>query len=104
LDETASARLTLQAGDILVGRLTGPAHISTQKGDLNIAEAQGGTVELRTEYGDITIHAARDTSATLNAGTAYGRIHNTLQNTAGATADLNIHATTAHGDITAHSL
>ncbi|MFE5007821.1 DUF4097 family beta strand repeat-containing protein [Streptomyces sp. NPDC056696] len=104
LDETANTHLTLQAGDILVGRLTGPAHISTQKGALNIAEAQGGTVELRTESGDITIGAARGTSATLDAGTAYGRIHNTLQNTAGTNAALTIHATTAHGDITAHSL
>ncbi|WP_329431463.1 MULTISPECIES: DUF4097 family beta strand repeat-containing protein [unclassified Streptomyces] len=104
LDESASARLTLQAGDVLVGRLTGPARISTQKGALNIAEATSGTVELRTEYGDITIAAASGTSATLDAGTAYGRIHNTLQNTAGATADLNIQATTAYGDITARSL
>ncbi|MFE5200300.1 hypothetical protein ACFQ93_42590, partial [Streptomyces sp. NPDC056601] len=75
-----------------------------QKGDLNIAEAQGGMVELRTEYGDITIGAASGTSATLDAGTAYGRIHNTLQNTVGTNAALTIHATTAHGDITAHSL
>ncbi|MEK0100118.1 DUF4097 family beta strand repeat-containing protein [Streptomyces sp. A475] len=104
LDETASARLALQAGDVRVGRLTGPAHISTQKGALNIAEAQGGTVELRTEYGDITIGAASGTSATLDAGTAYGRIHNTLQNTAGATAGLTIQATTSYGDITARSL
>ncbi|MFE6210359.1 DUF4097 family beta strand repeat-containing protein, partial [Streptomyces sp. NPDC057889] len=104
LDETASARLTLRAGDILVGRLNGPAQISTQKGDLNIAEATGGTVELRTESGDITIGAARGTSATLDAGTTYGRIHNTLKNTAGATAGLNIQATTSYGDITARSL
>ncbi|MFE6957190.1 DUF4097 family beta strand repeat-containing protein [Streptomyces sp. NPDC057696] len=104
LDETASARLTLQAGDILIGRLNGPAHISTQKGDLNITEATSGTVELRTESGDITIGAARGVSAALDAGTAYGRIHNTLKNTDGPTAALTIHATTAHGDITAHSL
>ncbi|MFB6678969.1 DUF4097 family beta strand repeat-containing protein [Streptomyces sp. NPDC056390] len=104
LDETASARLTLQTGDILIGRLNGPAHISTQKGDLNITEATSGTVELRTESGDITIGAARGMSAALDAGTTYGRIHNTLQNTDGATAALTIHATTAHGDITAHSL
>ncbi|MGW6753673.1 DUF4097 family beta strand repeat-containing protein [Streptomyces sp. NPDC055006] len=104
LDETAAARLTLQAGDVFVGRLNGPAQISTQKGDLNVAEATGGTVELRTESGDITIGAARGTSATLDAGTAYGRIHNTLQNTAGATAGLNIQATTSYGDITARSL
>jgi DUF4097 and DUF4098 domain-containing protein YvlB len=104
LDETASARLTLQAGDILVGRLNGPAQISTQKGGLNIAEATSGTVELRTESGDITIGAARGVSAALDAGTTYGRIHNTLKNTDGATAALTIHATTAHGDITARSL
>ena len=42
-------------------------------------------------------------SATLDAGTTYGRIRNTLKNTDG-TADLNIHATTAYGDITARSL
>ncbi|MCX5084100.1 DUF4097 family beta strand repeat-containing protein [Streptomyces sp. NBC_00401] len=104
LDETASARLTLQAGNIHVGRLNGPAHISTQKGDLNIAEATSGTVELRTESGDITIGAANGTSATLDAGTTYGRIHNTLKNTDGATAALTIHATTSYGDITARSL
>ncbi|MCX4649250.1 MULTISPECIES: DUF4097 family beta strand repeat-containing protein [unclassified Streptomyces] len=104
LDETTGARLTLQAGDILVGRLNGPAQISTQKGDLNITEATSGTVELRTESGDITIGAARGVSAALDAGTTYGRIHNTLKNTDGATAALTIHATTAHGNITARSL
>ncbi|MFB7416702.1 DUF4097 family beta strand repeat-containing protein [Streptomyces sp. NPDC056210] len=104
LDETASARITLQAGNILIGRLNGPAHISTQKGDLNIAEATSGTVKLRTESGDITIGAANGTSATLDAGTTYGRIHNTLKNTDGATAALTIHATTSYGDITARSL
>ncbi|GGX84596.1 DUF4097 family beta strand repeat-containing protein [Streptomyces hiroshimensis] len=104
LDETASARLTLQAGDISVGRLGGPAEISTQKGDLHITEAVHGTVTLRTEHGDISVGAARGVSATLDAGTSYGRIHNTLQNSDGSTAGLNIHATTAYGDITARSL
>jgi DUF4097 and DUF4098 domain-containing protein YvlB len=104
IDETASARLTLQAGDVFVGRLNGPSEISTQKGDLNIAEATGGTVVLRTQSGDVSIGAARGVSASLDAGTTYGRIHNTLKNTAGAGAGLDIHATTAHGDITARSL
>ncbi|MFD6968549.1 DUF4097 family beta strand repeat-containing protein [Streptomyces sp. NPDC059979] len=104
LDETASARLTLHAGDISVGRLGGPADISTQKGDLHITEAVHGTVTLRTEAGNVTIGAARGISATLDAGTSYGRIHNTLTNTDGPTAGLNIHATTAYGDITARSL
>ncbi|WP_331730551.1 DUF4097 domain-containing protein (plasmid) [Streptomyces sp. NBC_00868] len=104
LDETDSARLTLQAGDITVGRLGGPAQISTQKGDLRITEAVRGTVELRTEAGEISVGAARGVSASLDAGTSYGRIHNALNNTDGAAAGLNIHATTAYGDITARSL
>ncbi|MBD0690834.1 DUF4097 family beta strand repeat-containing protein [Streptomyces sp. CBMA123] len=103
LDETAGARLALQDGDIAVGRLGGPAEIHTQKGDLRIAEAVGGAVTLRTEYGQIAVGAARGVSAALDAGTGHGRIHNALKNTDG-TPDLTIHATTAYGDITAHSL
>ncbi|WP_331761973.1 DUF4097 family beta strand repeat-containing protein [Streptomyces sp. NBC_01546] len=104
LDETAGARLTLLAGDISVGRLGGPAQISTQKGDIHIAEAVHGTVTLRTEAGNLSIGAARGVSASLDAGTTHGRIHNALKNTDGATAGLTIHATTAYGDITARSL
>ena len=104
LDQTGAARLTLQAGDITVGRLGGAAEISTQQGDILITEALGGAVVLRTESGDLEIGAARGVSATLDAGTTYGRITNTLQNNEGAGAGLAIHATTAHGDITARSL
>jgi DUF4097 and DUF4098 domain-containing protein YvlB len=104
LDEAASARLTLLAGDVSVGRLGGPAEISTQKGDIHIAEAVRGTVDLRTQSGEISVGAARGVSASLDAGTTYGRIHNALRNTDGAAAGLTIHATTAHGDITARSL
>ena len=104
LDETAGARLTLQSGDVSVGRLCGSAQISTQKGDLRIAEAVRGAVTLRTEAGEISVGAARGVSASLDAGTAYGRISNTLKNADGAAAGLNIHASTAYGDITARSL
>ncbi|MDT3728388.1 DUF4097 family beta strand repeat-containing protein [Streptomyces sp. DSM 41972] len=104
LDEAAGARLAVLAGDVTVGRLTGPAEISTQQGDIRIDEAVRGTVTLRTQQGQISVGAARGTSATLDAGTSYGRIHNALRNTDGVAAGLTIHATTAHGDITARSL
>ncbi|MGW7529571.1 DUF4097 family beta strand repeat-containing protein [Streptomyces sp. NPDC054783] len=102
LDEAASARLSAHDGEITVGRLGGPAQISTQRGDIRIAEAHGGAVTLDTQYGDISVGAARGVSASLDAGTTYGRIQNALYNT-GAAA-LNIRATTAYGDITASSL
>ncbi|WP_405830677.1 DUF4097 family beta strand repeat-containing protein [Streptomyces sp. NBC_00105] len=103
LDETAGARLALMAGDVSVGRLGGPARISTQKGDIRVAEAVRGAVELRTQAGDVSVGAARGVSASLDAGTSYGRIHNSLNNSEGATPALTIHATTAYGDITARS-
>ncbi|MFC9588447.1 DUF4097 family beta strand repeat-containing protein [Streptomyces sp. NPDC056944] len=104
LDEAASARLTLQAGDITVGRLGGDAEIRTRKGDLRIGEALRGTVVLRTEAGEINVGAARGVSASLDAGTAYGRVSNSLRNTEGAGAGLSIRATTSYGDINARSL
>ncbi|RLP82692.1 MULTISPECIES: DUF4097 family beta strand repeat-containing protein [unclassified Micromonospora] len=103
IDEAASLRLATAAGDISVGRLNGPGEISTVKGDIHITEAVRGTVVLRTQAGNVSIGAARGVSASLDAGTTLGRIDNSLMNTAG-TADLTIHATTAHGDIVARSL
>ncbi|MFS8100871.1 DUF4097 domain-containing protein [Lentzea alba] len=83
IDEAAAVRLTTQAGDVFVGRLNGSAEISTQKGDIEIGVAAG-------------------LSASLDAGTSYGRIHNSLKND--GTPDVAIRATTAYGDITARSL
>ncbi|MFI6848373.1 DUF4097 domain-containing protein [Kitasatospora sp. NBC_00085] len=103
LDETADATITVQDGDITVGRLSGLARITTQRGDIEIAEAMRGTVELSTQSGDITVGAARGVSASLDAGTAYGRIHNALKN-ADDTPGLAIRATTSYGDITARSI
>ncbi len=102
LDEAASVRLTAIDGDVEVGRLNGPAEISTARGDIRIAEAVRGTVVLRTQSGDISVGAAAGVSAALDAGTGFGRISNALKND--GTAELDIHATTSHGDIAARSL
>ncbi|MFE6336217.1 DUF4097 family beta strand repeat-containing protein [Streptomyces sp. NPDC057798] len=104
LDEIAGARLTAHDATITVGRLTGPADITTQRGDIHITEATHGTVTLTTQQGDIEIGAAPGVSATLDAGTGYGRVHNSLKNSEGSAAPLALHATTTHGDITARSL
>ena len=102
LDEATSARLTALAGDVSLGRLGGPAEISTAKGDIRIAEAVRGTIVLRTQMGDVSVGAAHGVSASLDAGTGHGRVENSLKND--GAADLNIRATTDYGDITAHSL
>ncbi len=102
IDEAASLRLTATDGDVEVGRLSGPAEISTARGDIRIAEAVRGSVVLRTLSGDISVTAAAGVSAALDAGTDYGRVDNSLKND--GTAELAIHATTSYGDITARSL
>ncbi|MGI5525157.1 DUF4097 family beta strand repeat-containing protein [Micromonospora sp. CA-259024] len=102
IDEAASVRLTAIDGDVEVGRLNGPAEISTARGDIRIAEAVHGTVVLRTQSGNISVAAAAGVSAALDAGTGHGRVSNALKND-GTTA-LDIRATTLQGDISACSL
>ncbi|MGW1758837.1 DUF4097 family beta strand repeat-containing protein [Streptomyces mirabilis] len=102
IDEAAQVRLTATDGDIEIGRLGGSAEISTARGDIRITEAARGTVELRTQSGDISVGAATGVSATLDADTAHGRISNALKND--GTTELDIRATTSRGDITARSL
>ncbi|MFH7595835.1 DUF4097 family beta strand repeat-containing protein [Streptomyces racemochromogenes] len=103
LDATAAVRVTVQSGDVSLGRVGGPAEVSTQKGEITIAEATAGVVTLTTQHGNITVGAARGVAASLDAGTGYGRISNALQSSEG-TVPLNIQATTAYGDITARTI
>ncbi|WP_327422643.1 DUF4097 domain-containing protein [Streptomyces sp. NBC_01230] len=102
IDEAAGVRLSAVDGDVEVGRLGGPAEISTARGDIRIAEAVHGKVVLSTQSGDISVAAAAGVSASLDAGTSFGRVSNDLKND--GTAELAIHATTSQGDITARSL
>ncbi len=102
IDEAASLRLTAVDGDVEVGRLDGPAQITTSRGAIRIREAAHGRVELRTHMGDVTVGATPGTSAALDARTGHGRVSNALKNN--GTTELHIHATTGHGDITARSL
>ncbi|RAG80927.1 hypothetical protein DN069_35460 [Streptacidiphilus pinicola] len=102
LDETASLRLTAFDGDVAIGRLGGSAEINTARGDIRIDEALHGTVVLTTQLGNISVTAAAGVSATLDAGTAHGRVSNALKND--GTPVLDIRATTSQGDITARSL
>ncbi|MFI0241831.1 DUF4097 family beta strand repeat-containing protein [Streptomyces sp. NPDC016845] len=103
IDEATGARLRGLDADITIGRLTGPGEISTQQGNVNIAEATGGALTLSTQLGDIAVTAGRGVSASLDAGTMYGRVSNSLRNDGGS-PDLTIKATVAKGDITAAGL
>ncbi|MFJ5922508.1 DUF4097 family beta strand repeat-containing protein [Kitasatospora sp. NPDC092948] len=103
VDEAAGGRFVLQDGSVEIGRLTGSAQLDTQRGDLTVAEAARGELVLTTQSGSITVGAARGISASLDAGTGHGRIHNALRNADDVPA-LAIRATTKNGDITARTV
>jgi hypothetical protein len=102
IDEAESLRLVAVDGDVEVGKLGGPAEISTARGDIRIAEAVRGTIVLNTRSGSISVGAATGISAALDASTTHGRISNALKND--GNTELDIHAVTAQGDILARSL
>ncbi|WP_166844054.1 DUF4097 family beta strand repeat-containing protein [Isoptericola sp. BMS4] len=102
LDEAASARLATQAGDVAVGRLTGDGVLSTAKGDLRVDEAVRGTLDLRTQAGDVTVGVASGVTASLDAGTTLGRVRDEITNS-GRDVQVAIRATTTLGDVSAHS-
>ncbi|WP_201294942.1 MULTISPECIES: DUF4097 family beta strand repeat-containing protein [unclassified Nocardiopsis] len=54
IDEAAGLRLTAVDGDVEVGRLTGPAEITTARGDIRVTEATAGALVLTTRTGDVT--------------------------------------------------
>ncbi|RAG81151.1 hypothetical protein DN069_34350 [Streptacidiphilus pinicola] len=102
IDEAANVRLTAVDGDVEIGRLGGPAQITTARGAITVEEATHGAVVLATQMGDITVGATPGASASLDAGTGHGRVSNALKNN--GTIELDIRATTGHGNITARSL
>lgn len=104
LDEVAGAELKVHTGEVSVARLTGSARIVNGMGDITVDEAVEGAVEVSTGAGNLSVSAARGVSATLDAGTSYGRVNNALNNSDGAAAGLKVKATTGKGDITAVSL
>ncbi len=69
------------------------------RGDGHVLAEHRGDTEGK---GDISVAAATGVSASLDAGTAYGRVSNSLKNN--GTPGLSIKATTAYGDITTRSL
>ncbi|MGY0021183.1 hypothetical protein [Streptomyces sp. cg35] len=103
LDEADRVRLGGLDATITVGRLHAGGEISNQRGDVSVSEAVSGQLILSTQQGDITVIAAPGVSASLDAGTSYGRIDNALKNT-GETPALTVKATVMQGDITARSL
>lgn len=102
---TGSIRVKSANGDIEVDRAHTDVNGRTANGNIVIGELVRGVVTLATASGAIDIGIAEGTSAWVDAGTQYGRVHNGLQPGGGPEAPgekVEIRARTSFGDIDIH--
>ena len=91
-------------GDVTVGRLSGPGEISTRRATSASPRPCAARSRCAPSPASITVGAARGVSATLDAGTRYGRITTPSRTPTAPPPSSTIRATTTYGDITARSL
>jgi DUF4097 and DUF4098 domain-containing protein YvlB len=99
---TGSIKVKSANGDIVVDRAHTDVNVRTANGSIDIGELIEGTVGLATSSGGIDVGIAEGTSAWIDAGTQYGRVHNDLEPTGGpesAGEKVEIRARTSFGDI-----
>jgi hypothetical protein len=102
---TGMIRVKSANGDIVVDRAQTDVKGRTANGNIVIGELVRGTVTLATGAGAIDIGIAEGTSAWVDAGTQYGRVHNGLEPGGGPEdpgEKVEIHARTSFGDIDIH--
>lgn len=99
---TGTIRVKSANGDIVVDRAHTDVNGRTANGNIVIGELIAGTVSLATSSGGIDLGIAEGTSAWVDAGTQYGRVHNALEPTGGPEntgEKVEIRARTSFGDI-----
>lgn len=101
---TGSIRVKSANGDIVVNRAHADVNGRTANGNIVIGELVRGTVTLATASGAIDLGIAEGTSAWVDAGTQYGRVHNALSPAVGPETGerVEIRARTSFGDIDIH--
>jgi DUF4097 and DUF4098 domain-containing protein YvlB len=102
---TGSIRVKSANGHIVVDRAHTDVAVRTANGNVAIGEVIEGTVTLATASGGIDIGIAEGTSAWVDAGTTYGRVHNDLDAAGGPETPgerVEIRARTSFGDVHIH--
>jgi hypothetical protein len=101
----AGGEVTVQSasGDVSVGQAEASVRAKTASGDLRVESVRRGEARLTTASGDVEVGVPAGTSIWLDVSTAGGRTRSDLQQLAGGPAngkaDLNLHVSTASGDI-----
>ncbi|WP_327294547.1 DUF4097 family beta strand repeat-containing protein [Streptomyces sp. NBC_01197] len=77
-DAMGDLRVSGANGDISIERARRSVAATTANGTLRVAEVACGTVQLETSNGAIEIGIREGTAAWLDAGSAFGQVHNAL--------------------------
>jgi DUF4097 and DUF4098 domain-containing protein YvlB len=91
------------SGDVVVGQAEGSVRVRSASGDVHVESVCRGEARLSTASGDVEVGVPAGTSVWLDLSTAGGRTRSNLEQLdgppAGGKADLNLHVSTASGDI-----
>lgn len=100
---TGDVRIRAANGDICVERAGAAVEAKTSNGNIRLGEVARGSVDIGTAMGDLEIGIAEGTAAWLEAKTAFGQVHNLLDDATQPEASdetVEVHARTSFGGIT----
>ncbi|WP_067572653.1 DUF4097 family beta strand repeat-containing protein [Nocardia acidivorans] len=98
--ELSDCTLQIASGDIEIGRTTGSVTAKTSQGDIRIAEATRGTLDLQTSMGEVEVGITPGSAAQLDSNTHHGNVQNQLQPISPTTKDIvHVHARNSYGNI-----
>ncbi|TKK89526.1 hypothetical protein FDA94_09045 [Herbidospora galbida] len=95
------SRVQTAKGDISLGTVDGPVIADTAQGDIRVAEAVSGLLDLKTSAGSIEVGVAAGVSAGLQATTGHGTLRD-LRKKFDGDLTVDIRAVTSYGDIVVH--
>jgi DUF4097 and DUF4098 domain-containing protein YvlB len=102
---TGPVQVRAANGDISVERAGAGVDAKTSNGSIRVGEVARGSVVLGTAMGDLDIGIAEGTAAWLEVNTAFGHVHNLLENATRpdeADETVEVRGRTSYGDITIH--
>jgi len=104
---TGDVEVRAANGDVSIGRaLGGRVDAKTANGTIRVGEATRGAVTIKTATGDLEVGIKEGTAVWLDVDTSFGRVHNSLAETAEQAAPsgdtVEVRAHTSFGDISIH--
>ncbi|AOZ71908.1 hypothetical protein BK816_00225 [Boudabousia tangfeifanii] len=101
IQQVETAKIALSAGNIKIGQLTSDAKLKVDAGSIKIAQTEGGTLEARTNAGNIKVGVQAGVSVKADCHTNLGKVETDLKDSNGPASNqiLHLQAQTNLGNI-----